>query len=58
VSALRAKAEINANATRLLDSIAKVLSAGKGMNIFVQQNVQSDEQELEDLLNKAKHEGK
>lgn len=39
VSALRTKAETNANAVKLLDALAKLLSAGKGTQIFMNQRV-------------------
>ena len=38
VAALRTKAETNTNAVKLLDAMAKFLSAGKGTPIFIQQN--------------------
>jgi hypothetical protein len=50
VAALRTKAETNTNAVKLLDAMAKFLSAGKGTQIFVQQNQASAPSDLVKLL--------
>lgn len=50
VAALRTKAETNTNAVKLLDAMAKLLSAGKGTQIFVQQNQASAPSDLAKLL--------
>lgn len=50
VAALRTKAETNANAVKLLDSFAKLLSAGKGTNVFVNQGQSFDTSDLKQLL--------
>jgi hypothetical protein len=53
VSALRAKVDTNANAVKLLDSFAKLLSAGKGTQLFVQQEIGVNAKELAALLKAA-----
>ena len=52
VSALRAKADTNASAVKVLDSITKLFSAGKGTNIFIQNNSVNEDadEELRKLL--------
>ena len=53
VKAATAKADININSTKLLDSIARFLAAAKNNNIFVLENIDSQE-DLEALLSQDK----
>lgn len=55
VAALRTKAETNTNAIKLLDAMAKMVSAGKGTPIFVQQNQGVAPAELAELLKLPKY---
>lgn len=50
VAALRTKTETNTNAVKLLDSLAKLLSAGKGTSVFVNQGQSFDSSDLKKLL--------
>lgn len=51
IAAIRTKAETTTNAVKLLDSLAKLLSAGKGTNIFVGQQTINTTDDLSDILN-------
>jgi hypothetical protein len=53
VAALRTKAETNASAVKLLDSLAKFLAATKGTNVFVQNNNTTIQDDLKQILAKA-----
>lgn len=55
VAALRTKAETNTNAVKLLDAMAKMVSAGKGSSIFTQQNQGVAPAELAELLKLPKY---
>jgi hypothetical protein len=50
VNALKVKADINSNAIRMLDAVARFLAAGKGTNIFVQ-NQGISAKDLDAILN-------
>lgn len=54
---LATKAEVNTNATGVLDSIAKLLAAGKANDLIVNvNNVQKGDLDLEELLSQPKRE--
>jgi hypothetical protein len=50
VAALRTKAETSTNAVKVLDSLAKLLAAGKGTQIFMQNNTITPNDALAELL--------
>lgn len=55
VAALKTKAETNTNAVKILDAMAKMVSAGKGTPIFIQQNQGSSPVDLRALLDAPKY---
>jgi len=54
IKAISVKADINSNAIKILDSIAKLMSAGKGTNIFIRNEGGISANELERILNAPK----
>lgn len=55
VAALKTKAETNTNAVKILDAMAKMVSAGKGTPIFIQQNQGAAPADLAKLLDIPKY---
>lgn len=55
VAALRTKAETNTNVVKVLDAMAKFISAGKGTQIFVQQNNSATPSDLAQLLDSPRY---
>jgi len=53
VKALQVKSDINANGSRNLDSIAKLLSAMKNNNLVIIENERNEDKDLEAILKRA-----
>jgi hypothetical protein len=54
---MQSKADVNANASKVLDSVAKLISAGKGNELIIKNdNITSGSLDLEALLEQEKYE--
>lgn len=55
VATLRTKTDANTNAVKLLDSIAKMVSASKNTSLTNEESAESVQDDLKDILNKPQY---